>query len=383
MRRATADRPSGQLQQRRIRVLVVDDSALVRQLLRTIIDAQPDMRCVGVAKHAAMALQMVQTLAPDVLTLDIEMPGMSGLELLERLMHSQPLPVVMISAQTCEGAETTLRALEMGAVDFVLKPRIGVADGLHQLAQALVEKIRAAAQANVASSRHHGLSMEADHAVQAGNTPAHSEIAAGTRDMAGGACRYQATATQLVAIGASTGGTDAIRTVLQGLPETIPPVVIVQHMPAGFTRSFAARLDADCALRVCEARDGDVLRAGHAYVAPGGLHLRVQKSGTSLVARLAESELVMHHRPSVDVLFRSALLATARHTIAVLLTGMGTDGAQALRALRQAGAYTIAQDAASSVVYGMPREAALLDAAVDILPLAQIAAAVVRHALSE
>lgn len=378
-----ADRPSGQPQQRRIRVLVVDDSALVRQLLRTIIDAQPDMRCVGVAKHAAMAEQMVQLLAPDVLTLDIEMPGMSGLELLERLMRSQPLPVVMISAQTCEGAETTLRALEMGAVDFVPKPRVGVADGLHQLAAALVEKIRAAAQACVPGQQRAGPPAQASEAASAQS--AGMPVAGAAGRSPGGvqsACARKEPATQLVAIGASTGGTDAIRTVLQGLPDTMAPVVIVQHMPAGFTRSFAARLDADCALQVREARDGEELLAGHAYVAPGGRHLRVRRVGTALAAQVEDSASVMHHKPSVDVLFRSVLQAVGRQTTAVLLTGMGTDGAQALRALRQAGAYTIAQDAASCVVYGMPREAALLDAAVDILPLAQIATAVVRHALS-
>lgn len=401
-----------------IRVLVVDDSALVRQLLKTIIDAQADMQCVGVARHAEAALAMRGALRPDVMTLDVEMPHISGLQLLEHLMQHAPLPVVMISSQTREGAETTLRALEIGAVDFVAKPLIGVADGLQQLAQSLVEKIRTAAVArpmwcggepqpandeqataadaiesphaarrpsaapvmqplagsSLARGSHRPLAFESRaHGARAGVRHVGAAGVGRLSQEAGEPPRAEGLRPEVIVMGASTGGTDAIRTILQRLADTMPPILIVQHMPPGFTRTFAARLDADSHLTVREAKAGELLRSGHAYIAPGGRHLRVRKVACGYVAIVDDDAPVMHHRPSVDVLFRSALGATAGRAIGVLLTGMGGDGAAALLALREAGAYTIAQDAATCVVYGMPREAAQLGAAMAVLPLCAIA----------
>ncbi|THT98986.1 chemotaxis response regulator protein-glutamate methylesterase [Lampropedia puyangensis] len=377
-----------------IRVLVVDDSALVRQLLKTIIDAQADMTCIAIAKHAEMAIRMASELRPDVMTLDVEMPGISGLQLLQQVMQSQPLPVVMISSQTHDGAQTTLTALELGAIDFVAKPSIGVADGLIQLAQEVVEKIRAAAHAQLPT--HHTTNYDNNCNSASRSTPETELIS------------WQAVITQperleprqpsrptpyktqrhntqpapikLIAIGASTGGTDAIRTILQALPLDCPPITIVQHMPAGFTRNFAERLDSVCSMHVCEAEEGQLLQRGHAYIAPGGKHLRVTHVAGNLYAQISEDSPVLRHRPSVDALFRSITRAIgAQHCIAALLTGMGTDGAAALLELKIGGAYTIAQDASTSIVYGMPREAAALGATCSILPLQHIGQAIVHH----
>lgn len=380
-----------------IKVLVVDDSALVRQLLKTIIDAQTGMQCIGVAKHADMALRMVKALAPDVITLDVEMPGMSGLQFLRILMHSQPLPVIMVSSQTLDGAQTTLTALELGAVDFVTKPSIGVADGLKQHAQEVVEKIRTAAMARIVlpvpSTAPHApssvtmpttvpLSPKAlnEHFPTARLSPL---LAAKERPkphtLSATSALYQAS-VKLIAIGASTGGTDAIRTILQAMPSHCPPIAIVQHMPAGFTRSFAERLNSLCAIEVHEAEDGERLQPGHAYIAPGGKHLRIQQTAGIAHIQLGEDEPVLRHRPAVDALFRSITRSIgAQHCCSALLTGMGTDGAAAMLELRQAGAYTIAQSAETCVVYGMPREAALLGAATDILPLKHIAQALLQY----
>ncbi|MDH5859107.1 protein-glutamate methylesterase/protein-glutamine glutaminase [Lampropedia aestuarii] len=382
-----------------IKVLVVDDSALVRQLLKTIIDAQEGMQCIGVAKHADMALRMVKELHPDVMTLDVEMPGMSGLQLLRILMHSQPLPVIMVSSLTLDGAQTTLDALELGALDFVTKPSVGVADGLTQLAQQVVEKIRTAATARI------GYAVKPQPARRvaepaAAFTPTkpfppnplhwhptglHAHPTAKAPPKVAHAPRHTQhlphTAIKLIAIGASTGGTDAIRTILQAMPALCPPIAIVQHMPAGFTRSFAERLNSMCAIEVHEAEDGERLQRGHAYIAPGGRHLRIRQNAGIAQIALGDDEPVLRHRPSVDALFRSIPHTIgATHCVAALLTGMGADGAAAMLELRLAGAHTIAQDAESCVVYGMPREAALLGAASEIRPLAHIAQAILDYA---
>lgn len=384
-----------------IKVLVVDDSALVRQLLKTIIDAQEGMQCIGVAKHADMALRMVKELHPDVMTLDVEMPGMSGLQLLRILMHSQPLPVIMVSSLTLDGAKTTLDALELGALDFVTKPSVGVADGLTQLAQQVVEKIRTAASARIGYAvkpqqmRHvaepsaalartkpfapnplnqhwHQTGFNAHQAAK--DTPKVTHALTHTQHLPHAAIK-------LIAIGASTGGTDAIRTILQAMPTQCPPIAIVQHMPAGFTHSFAERLNSLCAIEVHEAEDGERLQCGHAYIAPGGKHLRIRQSAGIAHIALGDDEPVLRHRPSVDALFRSITHTIgAQHCVAALLTGMGADGAAAMLELRLAGAHTIAQDADSCVVYGMPREAALLGAASEIRPLEHIAQAILDYA---
>ena len=340
------------------RVLVVDDSALVRGLLAEIINRRPDMQCIGTASDPLVAREMIRNLAPDVITLDIEMPKMDGLDFLARLMRLRPLPVVMVSTLTERGADATLRALELGAVDFVAKPKAGIADGLQRLADDLVDKVRIAARASVRRA-----------------LPAAPPRAAGMACPPGrpGSAPKTLSTEKIVFIGASTGGTEATRTVLAQLPPDAPAVVVVQHMPAGFTRSYAARLDQGCAIRVAEARDGERLLPGHAYIAPGGLQLSVERSGADYVARDEHGATVNRHAPSVEVLFRSAARVVGANAIGVMLTGMGADGAAAMREMRDAGSWNLAQDEASCVVYGMPREAVAHGAVHEVLPLARIA----------
>ena len=344
------------------RVVVVDDSALVRSLLGEIINRQPDMSCVGAASDPIAAREMIRNLDPDVITLDVEMPRMDGIEFLARLMRLRPMPVVMVSTLTERGAEVTMRALELGAVDFVAKPRIGVADGLQRLADDITDKIRTAAQARV-----HRLTAPA----AATATPAHAVAAPP---------RLGALSTEkIVFIGASTGGTEATREVLANLPPDAPGVMITQHMPPGFTRSYAQRLDTLCRIRVKEAADGDRVLPGHAYIAPGGYHLSVERSGANYVARVRDGDPVNRHKPSVEVLFESAARVAGRNALGVMLTGMGGDGARAMRAMRDAGAWNICQDEASCVVFGMPREAIAHGAADEVLPLARIAPALIER----
>jgi len=344
-----------------IRVVVVDDSALVRGLLGEIINRQRDMQCVGVAADPLAARELIRAVNPDVITLDVEMPRMDGIDFLSRLMRLRPTPVVMVSTLTERGAEVTLRALELGAVDFVAKPRIGVAEGLQRLADDITDKIRVAARAQVRR-----LSALVPH------DPAAKPVA-GT----GVAPMGRLSTEKLIFIGASTGGTEATKAVLTELPADSPAILITQHMPAGFTTSYAKRLDSLCQIRVREASDGERLLPGHAYIAPGGLHLSVERSGANYVARVRDGDPVNRHKPSVEVLFESAARVVGPNALAVMLTGMGADGAQAMRAMRDAGSYNICQDEASCVVFGMPREAVRLGAAHDVLPLPRIAAALI------
>ncbi|MBC7381277.1 MAG: chemotaxis response regulator protein-glutamate methylesterase [Burkholderiaceae bacterium] len=345
-----------------IRVVVVDDSALVRSMLTQIINGTPDMRVIGTAADPLIAREMIRELNPDVITLDIEMPRMDGLDFLERLMRLRPMPVVMISTLTARGAQITLRALELGAVDFVAKPTADVRNGLDEAAREITAKIRAAAQAKVA--RH----------VQ--------PVAAG---VAGAVARPASISTQptrrLIAIGASTGGTEAIREVLSALPAEVPGIVITQHMPPGFTASFAARLDGLCRIRDKEAADGERVLEGHAYVAPGGLHTWVERRSGGYVLRVANGEAVNRHKPSVDVLFRSVAQAAGANAIGIMLTGMGADGALAMREMRDKGAYNLVQDEASCVVFGMPREAIAANAADEVVHLKAMAPRLM-HALA-
>jgi two-component system chemotaxis response regulator CheB len=343
----------------KIRVVVVDDSALVRSLLSEIIDREPDLQCVGTAADPLAARETIRTLDPDVITLDVEMPRMDGLDFLARLMRLRPMPVVMVSTLTERGAETTLRALELGAVDFVAKPRIGVADGLRQLAHDITDKIRIAARAQVRRA-----------AAPAGDATTGSPSAPAT---AATAPMGRLSTEKIVFVGASTGGTEATREVLVPLPPDFPAVVITQHMPPGFTRSYAARLDGLCRIRVKEASDGERVLPGHAYIAPGGLHLSVERSGANYLARVRDGEPVNRHKPSVEVLFESAARVVGPNALGLMLTGMGADGARAMRAMRDAGAWNICQDEASCVVFGMPREAIAAGAADEVLPLARIA----------
>ena len=347
------------------RVVVVDDSALVRSLLTEIINRQTDMVCVGAAADPIVAREMIRELNPDVITLDVEMPRMDGLEFLSRLMRLRPMPVVMVSTLTEQGAEVTLRALELGAVDFVAKPRIGVSSGLNELAGDIVDKIRVAACARV--GRHSGAPPTAPVATAATAAPAPLP---------------RISTEKVICIGASTGGTEAIREVLVPMPADAPAIVITQHMPQGFTTSFAARLNTLCRISVAEARHGERILPGHAYLAPGGHHLRIERSGSNYVAVVEDTELVNRHKPSVEVLFRSAARVIGPNALGVMLTGMGADGAQGMREMKDAGSYNYVQDEATCVVFGMPRMAIQAGAAHEILPLNQIAPALLARLAS-
>ena len=342
------------------RVVVVDDSALVRSILTEIINKQTDMECVGAAADPLIAREMIRNLNPDVITLDVEMPRMDGLDFLSRLMRLRPMPVVMVSTLTERGAEVTLKALELGAIDFVAKPKIGVADGMRQLAQDITDKIRIAAKAQI--RRAHAAPAPAPGA-PAAPAPAPVSIASLGR----------MSTEKIIFIGASTGGTEATKEVLLALPADSPAVMITQHMPPGFTRSYAARLDGLCRIRVSEARDGDRVLPGHAYIAPGHSHLLVKKSGAYYYTELSQADPVNRHRPSVDVLFHSAATVAGPNALGVMLTGMGKDGARGMLAMREAGAYNIAQDEASCVVFGMPKAAIEAGAVHEVTPLNNVA----------
>lgn len=345
------------------RVVVVDDSALVRGLLTEIINKQPDMECVGAAADPFLAREMIRELNPDVITLDVEMPRMDGIDFLGKLMRLRPMPVVMVSTLTERGADVTLRALELGAVDFVAKPKIGVADGLKLLAQDITDKVRIAAKAHL----HRAVPPAAGGAANAPrvSTPPTSIGRLSTE--------------KIIFIGASTGGTEATKEVLMNLPPDCPAVVITQHMPPGFTKSYATRLDGLCKVRVAEARDGERILPGHAYIAPGGLHLSVERSGANYIARVRDGEPVNRHKPSVEVLFKSAARVVGPNALGLMLTGMGADGATAMREMRDAGSYNFVQDEASCVVFGMPREAIAAGAAHEVLPLTQIASKLIER----
>jgi two-component system, chemotaxis family, protein-glutamate methylesterase/glutaminase len=332
----------------KIKVLCVDDSALIRDLLSEIINSQPDMEVVAVAPDPLVARDLIKQHNPDVLTLDVEMPRMDGLDFLERLMRLRPMPVLMVSSLTQAGSEITLRALELGALDFVAKPSLGIRSGMLEYANDIAEKIRAAAKSRPRQAR------------QAQAAPRATLKAP------------LVSSEKLIIIGASTGGTEAIRSVLEPLPANSPAILITQHMPGGFTRSFAERLDRLCSITVKEASDGERVLPGHAYIAPGDAHLKLARSGANYVARLDDGPPVNRHRPSVDVLFHSAATQAGRNAIGVILTGMGKDGAAGLLEMRQAGSPTLAQDEASCVVFGMPREAIALGGAVEVVGLEDI-----------
>ncbi len=346
---------------KKIRVVVVDDSALVRSLLAEIINRQQDMECVGTANDPLIAREMIRELSPDVITLDIEMPKMDGIEFLGRLMRLRPMPVVMISTLTERGAEVTMRALELGAVDFVAKPRIGVVDGINDLAEQIVDKVRVAAQARVRRSVVAVPTTGTGQAV--GVLPARNPSIG------------RISTEKLICIGASTGGTEAIKEILVRMPADSPGIVITQHMPPGFTTSFAARLDGLCQISVKEAANGDRILPGHAYIAPGGKQFRIDRSGANYLCVVEDGELVNRHKPSVEVLFMSAARVVGRNAFGIMLTGMGNDGAKAMKEMRDCGSYNYVQDEASCVVFGMPREAILHGAADEVLPLVAIAPA--------
>lgn len=362
----------------RLRILVVDDSALVRQVLCAIIDAQPDMQAVGTAGDAAAARSRIVALAPDALTLDIQLPGMNGLDFLRELAGGPPLPVLIVATPTEAEVQVARQARALGACGVLPKPRLGVAQGLRDdgdaICQALrqaVQEARAARAAETARARSAAATVRADDGAAAGADRGPGPAAPpGRRAWRG---------ERVIVAGASTGGTEALLQFLAQLPPHCPPVLVVQHMPAGFTRSFADRLDRHLPLRVAEACDGEPLRAGQALIAPGSHHLAVRRGEQGrLEAALLATSPVNRHRPSVDVLFDSAARLLGRRACGVLMTGMGRDGAAGLLALRRAGALTYAQDEASCVVFGMPREAIALGAAGRVLPLAQLGEALMQ-----
>ena len=347
---------------RKIKVLCVDDSALIRSLMTEIINSQPDMVVVATASDPLIARDLVKQHNPDVMTLDVEMPRMDGLEFLEKLMRLRPMPVVMVSSLTERGSEAALRALELGAIDFVTKPRLGIRDGLYAYTDLIAGKIRIAAAAKLLPVKR--------------LSPADNLFAVADAPM----LRSPLLSTEkLIIIGASTGGTEAIRKVLQPLPPDSPAIMIAQHMPAGFTHSFAERLNGLCRIVVSEAVHGERILPGHAYIAPGGFHLSLTRSGANYVAQVDLEPPVNRHRPSVDVLFDSAAKHAGKNAIGVILTGMGRDGAEGLLRMHQAGAYTLAQDEASCVVFGMPREAIALGGVNEVVPLQEMSQRVLAH----
>jgi two-component system chemotaxis response regulator CheB len=339
----------------KVRVLVVDDSALMRQLITEILESDPGIDVVGTAADPFIAREKILKLNPDVLTLDVEMPRMDGLLFLEKLMAGRPMPVVMLSSLTEKGCETTMRALELGAIDFITKPKLDVVTGMSEIARAIVEKVKQASRANVQRR-----SVLATRAAYDGPKPSTTEA-------------LLASTHKVIAIGGSTGGTEALLDVLAAFPPDAPGTVALIHMPEGFTKSYAQRLDRHCRIRVKEAEDGDRILPGHALLAAGNFHMEVQRSGATYGVRVFSAPPVSRHRPSVDVLFHSCARVLGKNGVGVILTGMGNDGAEGLAAMHSTGAMTFAQDEASCVVFGMPKEAIAKGGVRHVLPLKRIA----------
>jgi two-component system, chemotaxis family, protein-glutamate methylesterase/glutaminase len=349
----------------RIKVLVIDDSALMRHVLSEILSSDPDIEVVGVASDPFIAREKIKLLNPDVLTLDVEMPKMDGLQFLRNLMRLRPMPVVMVSSLTQKNASVTLEALELGAVDFVSKPEIDIASKLKEYAGEIIEKVKIARYATVSklvesNSRH----SRESYISPGGIVTANSNLNFKTTD-------------QIIAIGASTGGTEAIREVLERLPIDTPGTVIVQHIPGMFSGPFAERMNKCSAMTVCEAVDGQRVLHGHAYIAPGDFHLSLRRDGARYYCVLSDHDPVNRHRPSVDVLFHSVAKYVGKNAVGVILTGMGKDGAEGLKAMHEAGARTLVQDEASSIVWGMPGAAVAVGAVDEILSLGKISSKIV------
>ena len=342
-----------------VRVLIIDDSPLIRRLLTEILQQADDIEVVGCAEDPYQARDLIKKLNPDVLTLDIEMPKMDGISFLKNLMRLRPMPVVMISTLTQQGSPITLEALELGAIDFIAKPTVNVTAQMNQYTQLVQQKVRVAAKARIRSFK---------------STDAKTSTAMASTKF---------NINKVLAIGASTGGTEAIKEVLIQMPENCPPIVITQHIPPVFSTSFALRMDKTCVINVKEAAHGDKLQVGWAYIAPGDQHLSIRQKGSDLYCQLDASEPVNRHRPAVDVLFNSLAKVCPKQTIAVLLTGMGSDGARGLFNLRQSGAYTMAQDEYSSVVWGMPKAAIELGAAMEITALDKVAKQLLSQAVKK
>lgn len=343
---------------KKIRVLIVDDSRMIRDVLTEILNDQPDIEVVGAAADAFEARDMVKSLNPDVITLDVEMPRMNGLEFLDKLMRAKPMPVVMISAATERGSEVTFRALELGAVDFVTKPKLNE-QAPDDYGQMIADKIRAAKSARLKAPRR----SDEINAAEATMPPMMKRpVPKGVK-----------TSERLIAVGASTGGTEAIKEFLTGMNPDCPGIVIVQHMPENFTRMFAERLNGLARITVKEAEHNDPILPGHAYIAPGGKHLWVKRDDGQLLCKLSTEPPMNLHRPSVDFLFKSCAKFVGADAVGVIMTGMGKDGAAGMLEMKKSGAWTIAQDEATSVIFGMPREAIELDAVHEVAPLGRLA----------
>lgn len=350
----------------KIKVLIVDDSAVVRQTIKDLLSSDPQIEVIGVAGDPFVAVERIREMVPDVITLDVEMPRMDGITFLQKLMSQHPIPVVMCSSLTENGSETTFKALEYGAVDIIQKPKLGVKQFLEESRIIICDAVKAAAKAK---PRH--ISTKPFHV--APKLTADAVIAKPTsRAMV-------QTTEKIVIVGASTGGTEALREFLMVLPEDAPGIVIVQHMPENFTRAFANRLDSLCRVSVKEAENDDTVIRGRALIAPGNKHTLLKRSGARYYVEVKDGPLVSRHRPSVDVLFRSAARYAGKNAIGVIMTGMGDDGAKGMLEMKEAGAYNIAQDEASCVVFGMPKEAIKLNAVDKIVPLEEIARLVVNY----
>lgn len=344
------------------KVLIVDDSALIRQMLTEILNGAPGIEVVGAAPDPYAAREKIKKLNPDVLTLDVEMPRMDGITFLSNLMRLRPMPVVMISTLTEQGADVTLRALELGAVDFISKPRLDVTHALQEYSEEIITKVKTAALARVKPLERHAST----------STPATEKHTTDAILTSSTGKRHFHTTDKIIGIGASTGGTEAIKVVLRGLAPDMPGIVITQHIPAAFSAPFAARVNDQSQMTVVEAKDNQQVLPGHAYIAPGNRHLLVKRDGARYICRLNDGPPVNRHKPSVDVMFRSLAQNAGPNTIAVMLTGMGDDGAAGMGEMKEAGATTLAQDEKSSVVWGMPGEVVKRGFADEVLTLMKI-----------
>jgi two-component system chemotaxis response regulator CheB len=351
---------------RKLRVLIVDDSATVRQTLSQVLSSDPEIEVMATASDPYVAVRHMQQEMPDVITLDIEMPRLDGLSFLEKIMRQHPLPVVICSTLTTAGSETALAALEKGAVEVIAKPKLGTKEFLEESRVSICEAVRAAAKVDLQKLR-----------ARAQRAPA-AKLSADVLLAKNRQTAMLETTEKVVVVGASTGGTEALATLLSALPADAPGVVVVQHMPEGYTAQFARRLDGMCAVAVKEASDGDSVLRGHALIARGGHHLLIRRSGARYFVQVKVGPLVNRHRPSVDVLFRSAASCVGRNAVGVILTGMGDDGARGMQELKEAGALNFAQDEQSCVVFGMPKEAIRLGGVDRVLPLQEIAPQVLR-----
>lgn len=352
------------VKKRKIRVLVVDDSALIRRMLTEILQQDAEIEVVGVAQDPYIAREKIKQLNPDVLTLDVEMPKMDGVTFLHNLMRLRPMPVVMVSTLTQKGSEITLDALELGAIDFVAKPTLDIAHTLGDYAEEIISKVKVASIARVRELKPVVERHSADAVLPVGTT------------------KHFRTTDKVIALGASTGGTEAIRKVLEVMPADSPAIVITQHIPEAFSKPFSERMNRCSPMIVTQAEDGEYILPGHAYIAPGDRHLLVVRDGARYCCKLSDGPPVNRHRPSVDVMFRSMAQNVGPNAVSVLLTGMGKDGAQGMLEMQRAGAYTLAQDEASCVVWGMPGEAVALGAADEQVSLSSMAVRI-HHALEK